>query len=80
MDIIKTEIINNITYLMEEYGVDIEKLSKLSNIDKNILQQLLSADISPSMEILTDICKIFNMSTCEFFDYIICSKFLSKCV
>lgn len=80
MDIIKTEIINNITYLMGEYDVDIEKLSKLSNIDKNVLQQLLNANVEPTIDLLNGICNTFNMSTCEFFDYIICSKYLNKCV
>ena len=80
MDIIKKEISKSITYLMEEQNLNVESLSKLSTLSEKTIKNLLNCKLEPTISILQKICNVFSINTCEFFDDIIASNFVNKCV
>ena len=80
MDIIKKEISKSITYLMEEQNLNVESLSKLSTLSEKTIKNLLNCKLETTISILQKICNVFSINTCEFFDDIIASNFVNKCV
>lgn len=65
---------------MNEQNLNVEQLSQLSTLSKNTINNILNCKSEPNISVLQKICDVFNISTCEFFDDIICSYYLKNCV
>ena len=75
MDMIKKEISKQITYLMSEQNMQVKDLSALSTLSEKTINKLIDCSITPTISMLTKICNVFSINTCEFFDCIINSTF-----
>lgn len=71
MDIIKKEISNQITYLMDQQNMQVKDLSVLSTLSEKTINKLINCSITPTINMLAKICNVFLINTCEFFDCII---------
>ena len=52
-----------VKFLMEKDGINQKELARLSGISEASVSRYLSGDLKPRMDILTNIARVFNVST-----------------
>lgn len=70
MSTIQNQIANQLSKLMEDYGVSFNALQQLSGVSAKTISKILNSEIKPSINMLQKLCNVFCINTCQFFDYI----------
>lgn len=77
MNIINSKISKLITYLMNEQNLSIKNLSQLSGLSEKTISKIIDCKIEPTINMLSKICNVFSINTCEFFDTIIIENYIT---
>ena len=77
MNIINSEISKLIKYLMEEQNLTIKNLCQLCGLSEKTILKLIDCKIEPTINMLSKICNVFSINTCEFFDTIINKNYIT---
>ena len=81
MDKMTEHIIESISSLMSDCNLTVESLASASKLSPKTISKILKGETKPSITMLQKICNVFGMKTCEFFDSIIETHYISdKCV
>jgi len=78
MKTINNQISIELNNLMKERGLNVSSLALLSGVSERTINKILNSDTLPSIQILTKLCNVFCINTCQFFDIILNNSSFKK--